>query len=124
MKGVLFIVMPFGAFDAPQVGISTLQAQLRADGIPCDIAYFNLAFAAGVGPSQYAWVSMTSGELFLGEWLFAHELFPDELASRHQEYVDQLLAKPGSLPPGVMNTGLAMAQHIPSFLDYCMSTIA
>lgn len=123
MKGVLFIVMPFGAVDAPQVGISTLQAQLRADGVPCDIAYFNLTFAAGVGLTSYAGVSMTSGELFLGEWLFAGELFPPELVGRHQAYVEQILRRSTTAPPGVVKAGLAMVNAIPSFLDYCMNTI-
>ena len=74
MSGVLFVVMPFCGVERPQIGVSTLKAQLLAAGIPCNIAYFNIPFAAALGYEDYGWITNNySYKLFAGEWAFAQK---------------------------------------------------
>lgn len=123
MSSVLIIVMPFGALDAPQVGAGTLQAELRARGIACDIAYLNLSFARGIGIDAYTEIGLTAGEGFLGEWLFARSLFSDqELDS--SRYINELLLGQGLLPPSVVKRALGLRDRVPGFLDHCLGSIS
>ena len=122
MAGVLFVVMPFGACDAPQVGVSTMQAQLKAEGVPCDIAYLNLLFAQGIGLDRYTQIGLTSGEVFAGEWLFASDLFPQQ-QRRQQDYVQHVLGT-NNLPPAVNAAELmGVSRFITPFLDHCMAVV-
>ena len=122
MSSVLIVVMPFGALDAPQVGAGTIQAEFRARGIACDVAYLNLAFARGIGIEAYTDIGLTAGEGFLGEWLFARALFSDrELDS--ERYINEVLLGGGRLPPTVVQRALSLRDQVPGFLDHCLRTI-
>lgn len=123
MSAVLLVVMPFGAIDAPQTGVSTIKAQLKHHGIPCDIAYLNLVFAQGIGMEAYSSIGLTSGEQFAGEWLFAQSLFSDRQLDT-EGYFRKVLSESRVLPPEVIKSIRRLSPKVPDFLEYCMRTIA
>ena len=122
MDGVLFVVMPFGAIDSPQAGVSTMQAQLKADGVPCDIAYLNLTFAAGIGLDRYSLVSLTSGDIFAGEWLFATDLFSNAQIN-YRGYIENVLMPSKAFPAEAIQQIVDLAPLVGPFLDHCMATV-
>ncbi|MGZ4198701.1 MAG: RiPP maturation radical SAM C-methyltransferase [Thermoleophilia bacterium] len=88
---VLLVVMPFAANERPALGVSLLKAHLLRDGVPCDVAYLNLAFAELIGRRSYERiVSGLPHRALPGEWVFAECLW-----GRHnglpESYVDDLL---------------------------------
>ena len=121
MGGVLFVVMPFGALEAPQVGVSTMKAQLIRHGLACDIAYLNFPFAAALGPENYQEIINYAGTLFLGEWLFAQNLFPDSLD--HQGYIDNILIKGGGFDAAKVQRLLDWTHLIEPFLSFCLDQV-
>jgi ribosomal peptide maturation radical SAM protein 1 len=122
MSAVLLVVMPFGAIDAPQTGVSTIQAELKSRGMPCDINYLNLAFAQGIGIDAYNSIGLTSGEMFAGEWLFARTLFSDQQLDA-DGYMREILVGSRILPQQAIDQIRQVAPRVPEFLDYCMRTI-
>ncbi|MGQ9920380.1 MAG: RiPP maturation radical SAM C-methyltransferase [Desulfobacca sp.] len=122
MGSVLFVVMPFGALEAPQVGVSTMKAQLRRHGLACDIAYLNFPFAAALGPDNYQEIINYAGTLFLGEWLFAQNLFPASLD--HQGYIDNILIKGGGFDAAKVQRLLDWTHLIEPFLNFCLAEVA
>lgn len=123
MEGVLFVVMPFGGVERPQVGVSTLKAQLSNDGVPCDIAYFNIPFAQAVGYQDYSWITHNySYELFAGEWLFARSLFA-EAQIDPRGYVEEILRKQGAFTPDQVQRLMHMGGVVEPFLNYCLDSV-
>ena len=123
MKDVLFLVMPFGGVERPQVGISTLKAQLLNNGYGCDIKYFNIEFAKFVGYQDYSWITHNySYELFAGEWLFARALFTDSEIN-YQGYVEDILFRQGQFTPPMMQRLLRMGEYVEYFLEQCLATV-
>lgn len=83
--------MPFAASERPALGVSLLKAHLHRDGVPCDVAYLNLAFAELLGRAAYERiVGSLPCRALPGEWVFA-----DCLWGRHDglpdSYVDDIL---------------------------------
>ena len=69
---VLLINMPFASVHRPALGLSILKARLAQDGVACEVAYPNLAFARRVGRRRYEHIA--DGLPFpalAGEWVFA-----------------------------------------------------
>ncbi len=121
MGGVLFVVMPFGALEAPQVGVSTMKSQLLRQGIACDIAYLNFPFAAALGPDNYQEIINYAGTLFIGEWLFAQNLFPDSLD--HQGYIDNILIRGGGFDAAKVQQILDWTHLVEPFLTFCLEQV-
>ena len=123
MAAVLLIVMPFGGVERPQLGISTLKARLNATGVPCDIAYLNLSFAAALGYDTYDWLtSHYDYSVLAGEWVFAHTLFARR-ARDEEAYLRDLLAGQAAMTP-VQIRGLCRAKALAGpFLEYVFSSI-
>jgi len=68
--------MPFAASDRPALGTSLLKAHLQGIGVPCDIAYLNLAFAELMGRAVYErFVNVLPFRALPGEWVFAECLY-------------------------------------------------
>lgn len=123
MGGVLLIVMPFCGADRPQIGVSTLKAQLMRDGIPCDVAYFNIPFAAAAGYDAYDWITNNySYEVFAGEWIFSPSLFTPSALNR-DGYVRDVLQRHGAFPADKLRRIARMAGLVEPFLDYCLRSI-
>lgn len=122
-RGVLFIVMPFCGVERPQIGVSTLKAQLQHEGIPCDIRYFNLSFAESVDYTLYNWITDNySYEVFGGEWVFARSLFSDH-DIHYSAYVEDVLRRYGNFPPEMVRRLLALAAAVEPFLEYCLRSV-
>jgi ribosomal peptide maturation radical SAM protein 1 len=92
MSRVLLITMPFSDPCTPALGISLLRAELKQAGIPCDIRYLKLEFAARIGMKLYRRVSDAFPSLMIGEWIFAQHMFGSQIPAS-QAYVDQILDK-------------------------------
>jgi len=121
MSRVLFVVMPFCGVERPQIGVSTLKAQLRSQGIPCDIAYFNISFASALGYDQYSWITNSYDyTLFTGEWVFARHLFGRRIDQ--DRYVSEVLAE-ASLDAQSIERLRGIAALVEPFLDHCMAAI-
>ena len=69
--------MPFG-WVSPSIGLGLLSAQLKREGIECEVHYPNLLYAARVGFDLYQRIShIAPPESLLGEWIFAPCVFED-----------------------------------------------
>ncbi len=123
MDRVLLIVMPWCGVERPQVGVSTLKAHLLSDGIPCDIAYFNIPFAEGLGYNDYRWVTDNYDyTLFCGDWVFARSLYSNGQLNG-EKYVEKILMGRGQLDREKLNLVARMSALVEPFLDYCMRSI-
>jgi ribosomal peptide maturation radical SAM protein 1 len=94
---VLLISMPFGPAFCPSLGLSLLkQTLVNQQPQLVHIEYFNLMFAALVGPKLYSEIAAgvpTNHDLF-GEWLFAKSLFGEvvkEGFDNEETYIEQIL---------------------------------
>lgn len=76
---VLLISMPFGLAHRPSIGLGLLHAALARHGVAARVLYLNLRFAARVGGTIYTKIATGDHNIqrFLGEWIFAHQLFAD-----------------------------------------------
>jgi len=87
---VLLVTMPFGRIDRPSIALGLLKAALARDGIGCDAAYLNLAFAERVGVPSYDRVAGARQRTLAGDWVFADCLY-DGHPLRGDDYVGQVL---------------------------------
>jgi ribosomal peptide maturation radical SAM protein 1 len=69
---VALVSMPFAAVTRPSLGLSLLRGSLEARGIPCDIHYLNLSFAAALGFASYTTIAeLSPPEALLADWIFS-----------------------------------------------------
>jgi ribosomal peptide maturation radical SAM protein 1 len=88
---VLLITMPFSFVHTPSLGLTLLKGELREQGIPCDILYLQLPFAKRIGNDLYYRIAQFAPRTLLGEWIFASQLFDNQLPSE-QDYISQVLS--------------------------------
>ncbi|MGH9773546.1 MAG: RiPP maturation radical SAM C-methyltransferase [Candidatus Acidiferrales bacterium] len=121
---VALIAMPFAAAGMPSIGISLLQAELKREGIGCDIYYPNLDFASHVGIPLYSWLTSPSAVTLTGEWIFSHLLFPDQVMP-DEAYRKEILLKrlPGEIDLRTLLEILKAKKEAAQFLDHCLSSI-
>lgn len=120
---VLLVVMPFGAIESPMLGVSTIKAHLRRDGIACEIAYLNMDFARAAGLRAYQHLCETAGEVFAGEWVFSEALFGSNFAKR-RAYIDEVVIPSGALTREAVQSVVDMAKLAPSYLSHCLRSVA
>ncbi|MCE5315067.1 RiPP maturation radical SAM C-methyltransferase [bacterium] len=68
---ILLFVPPFEAVIFPSLAVHQLEAQLRADGLSCDICYSNALYASMIGFDLYHKISWRSPLSLLGDRIFA-----------------------------------------------------
>jgi ribosomal peptide maturation radical SAM protein 1 len=124
---VLLVNMPFSYTNVPTLGISLLREAVRKQNIPCDIRYLQFAFAAQVGEALYRRITDCFPSLLVGEWLFADELFGDQLPEP-QLYVDHILRQ--YVTAHGRSTAEDIISHLPRirnltgpYLDACISAV-
>ena len=124
MSRVLLICMPFASTKWPAIGISLLKPRLIRDGHYCDIRYLNMDFAAVVGLERYEEIAIYPRYL-MGEWVFAHEFFGDQLPSRdeYKRYLRRVYAAHGC-NGNSLDALLDARNFVRPFLDRCMSSVA
>ncbi len=79
MYEVLLIYPPFGAAEAPAVGLSNLKAVLEKNNIWSKVIYANLIFRDLISKNIYNTLSYASSKeamWYFGEFVFADEAFP------------------------------------------------
>ncbi len=120
---VLLVVMPFAGIERPQIGVSTLKAQLSVHGIPCDLAYFNLGFAATIGYELYTWLTnYYNYSVFAGERAFARALFP-QLAALDARYVAEILCRQAAFSPEQVRAVMWMSGFVRPFLRHSLNAV-
>ena len=127
MEKVILICMPFSYTNVPALGISLLRGALRQRGIPCDLQYFQLKYAATIGERLNRRVSDCFPNVMLGEWLFAPALYGDRLPDP-QAYVDDVLGKyVAAHGRKIANDIIVQLPYLRStsspFIEACMSAV-
>jgi ribosomal peptide maturation radical SAM protein 1 len=97
---ILFAVPPFTDVEHPAIGVSLLQAQLKAAGFSSAISYFNLDLAERIGLELYCSLALCGDQLALGttapavsmigEWFFADLVFGGQIP-QEDEYIAKFL---------------------------------
>jgi ribosomal peptide maturation radical SAM protein 1 len=121
---VALVSMPFAAASLPAIGISLLQAELRQEGIDCDLYYPNLRFAGRIGAGLYGWLSNPPELTLAGEWIFSHLLFPERSQSdeayRREILLDRLR---GEIDVRRLLDILKARREAGAFLEDCLRQI-
>jgi len=115
--------MPFGNLRWPNLGPSLLKGTLLAQGIPCDVAYFNFDFAERVGLQRYYWIADRFAFVLGGERLFARHCFGDRLPMDDRYWREVLLAADDGLTEQDRRDYEAMADAVGPFLDHCADAV-
>src|SRR4051794_12643655 len=131
MKRAVLVSMPFSSAVRPSIGLGLLKAALVRDGLPCDVQYFDLRFAARIGLDQYECVAHTTVERLLGDWIFAAGLWGEQLPPPDRFFADLCHSADGGLvcrPPRLRqrheSRPLALRPAAAPFLEECMAAVA
>ena len=123
MSRVLLVNMPFSSLRWPALGISLLQAELKREGIDCDLAYFNFDLAEIIGLEAYEWVNDSLGFVLGGERLFAQTLFGSSLSSDLEYDTEVLLATDPEFSREDKQVFENVGKQLEAFLDGCLMKI-
>ncbi|HUI87214.1 MAG TPA: RiPP maturation radical SAM C-methyltransferase [Anaerolineales bacterium] len=128
-KRVMLVNMPFTTRWGPAIGLSLLKAALLRDGIACDLKYFNLDFAARIGGDLDDEIVLFIFDPLLGEWLFAEDLFGDQIPSAERYFSEVLdvtvnLADfPATHVARQKEQILRIREQVGPFLDDCVESV-
>jgi len=115
--------MPFAASERPALGVSMLKAHLLRDGVSCDVAYLNLAFAELIGRKAYERIADGLPIRALsGEWVFAECLWGRN-GSLPDSYVDDVLRKRWPVSEDDIGLVLEARDRAPGFLQSALASI-
>lgn len=118
---VVLVVMPFADVSRPALGVSLLKAAAEAAGFPTRVEYLNIELAERIGPDLYADVADDHpSDLLLGEWLFAADLFGDDIPPA-RDYLGQLMPY---APPDTVRALLDARASVGAYLDDAAGRIA
>ena len=123
MSRVLLVNMPFSSLRWPALGISLLQAELKREGIDCDLAYFNFDLAEIIGLEAYEWINDSLGFVLGGERLFAKTRFGSSLSSDLEYDTEVLLATDPEFSPEDRQVFDNVGKQLEAFLDSCLRKI-
>jgi ribosomal peptide maturation radical SAM protein 1 len=128
---LVLAVLPFADFKRPSLGLSTLQASVRRRGFSSHIEYVHLDLAAWIGQDLYNWIAEGSEVLLMdttkpsvslvGEWFFAHLLFPGQRPS-DEEYLHKFVA-PDMRARERIPQLVEARQHAASFVEHAVREI-
>ena len=119
--------MPFGNVNVPALGITLLKGNLEREGLSCDIRYLQIPFSAQLGLDLYDAISGCFASLLLGDWLFAHLLFDEQLPD-DEDYFGTILrryvsAHGRTLPEDFIAQLPRVRELTGPYLARCMETI-
>ena len=118
---VVLVVMPFADVSRPGLGVSLLKAAAEAAGFSAQVEYLNIELSERIGLDLYVSVADDHpADLLLGEWLFAADLFGDEIPPA-RDYVAHIL--PYASPAAVEDLLDARAK-VAAYLDDAAGRIA
>jgi ribosomal peptide maturation radical SAM protein 1 len=118
MKRVLLINMPFATAVFPSLALGLFKSRFELEGLPCDVAYFNVLFAQMVGWENFSMVAAMNG-LFAGEQMFARVLFGDSIPSDAQ-YLNDVVA---GFSQDMVGRVQQMKSQVTPFLEHCLNKI-
>lgn len=116
--------MPFAKADRPSAALGLLKAALLRDGVDCDVAYLNLAFAGEFGVESYCRIVEDLPQAAMaGDWIFAGCLYEDD-APPASSYVHRVLRARLQLDEDAVATVLAARSAAPEFLSGMLEELA
>lgn len=120
MKTVVLVNMPFTMLTQPSIGLGLMKSGLRRIGIDCEVWYPNIRFAETIGYDTYGQV-LHHYNAFVGEWVFAGDLFGDALDP--DRYVDEILRTRyrGLVDEVQLAEFLSVRAAVPNFLEELIS---
>jgi ribosomal peptide maturation radical SAM protein 1 len=118
----LLISMPFGTTTQPSIGLGLMKGALLRDGLPCDVRYLNLDFAARIGVGDYTRVANTIPGYAIGDWIFAPELFGERTPPTSQ-FLEMWRAAGRPAFPDDEPRLFAIREETAPFLDECMAKV-
>jgi ribosomal peptide maturation radical SAM protein 1 len=77
MARVCLVQMPYNSVAMPSLALGLLSAYLKERAIDARVVYANMSFADEIGLDIYRLVEDSQSSHLLGDWTFAHVLFPD-----------------------------------------------
>jgi ribosomal peptide maturation radical SAM protein 1 len=113
--------MPFAATARPSLGLSLLKAGLAKQNLPCDVWYLHLRFAERIGSRRYQDISESTAEALIGEWIFAADLFGEQVAPADRFFAT-VLPRHADLSPQIAEFRQAR-DNVQSFLDDCQHAL-
>ncbi len=120
---VELVSMPFGALERPSLGLGLLQAGTQRQGHICTSHYFGFLYAESVGLEDYIWVcNELPYTAFVGEWLFARDLYGPNTAS-DKGYIDSVLRETWQLSNIDVARLLRMREWVEPFLERCLESV-
>ena len=120
---VCFPIMPFADAGRPSMGVSLLAAEVQAAGFSTETLYFNLDLAAEMGLADYQKVASSyPPNLLLGEWMFADDVFGDEIPPA-TDYLADIFAPYGGRDPELLAAIRAVRARRADYLDACTAEI-
>jgi len=123
MDKVLLITMPFSFAHSPAIGISLLRSALRKRGVACDVRYLQFPLASKIGLDLYFRFAQFAPRAMVGEWLFAHHLFDDQLPTP-QRYVDDILRQhPDAINKNLIAQLPGLRALTGPYLDACVEAV-
>ena len=121
---VLLACMPFASLDLPSLGVGTLKARLRDQGIHCDARYFSLLFADMLGRSSYQNLSERVPHWSLvGEWIFTESLY-GRGTDPGLHYVDEILRREPAVRQSDIEMALAARGAASALIDAALAAVA
>ena len=85
------MVPPFQTITRPALGVSQLKANLQEHGFETDILYLNFLFAERIGLDAYEWISESTMDVLLGEFIFSDAIY-QRTDRQIEKYVRNVLA--------------------------------
>src|SRR3954468_4219323 len=121
---VVLAVMPFASVRRPCLGVSLLQAVLRARGFACAVEYLDLDYASRIGYETYELLADAfPTEQLVGEWVFSSALHATT-AEAERAFVDEVLGISGCDAAATARLLGVVRRISGDFVDHCARRIA
>lgn len=120
---VVFPIVPFADVGRPAMGVGLLIGGARQAGHGAEAIYLNIDLAGEIGLVPYQRIATSfPPNLLIGEWIFAGELFGEEIASP-QDYIDDILVPYVGDDKDLYRAILDLRRMVPAYLDRCVDEI-
>jgi len=120
---VVFPIVPFADVGRPAMGVGLLIGGARQAGHSAEAIHLNIDLAGEIGLVPYQRIATSfPPNLLIGEWIFAGELFGEEIASP-QDYIDDILVPYVGDDKELIRAILDLRRMVPAYLDRCVAEI-
>ena len=123
---IVFPVVPFADIGRPAMGVGLLIAEARAAGHDARAIYVNIDLASAVGLVPYQRIATSfPPNLLIGEWIFAADLFGDQISSSEDffgQIVIPYLGQDRDLLAAIMEIRRVMPEWLDRWADEIMAS--